>query len=124
VIGLLDTSVVVDLLREYQPAKLWLGTQMQLGVTPAVWIEVLEGAPNKRKQQAAVKLLSHFDLIEMNPDDFVWATQALIKYGLSHNVDGYDCLIAAVSYRLNLPLYNRNMKHFAPILASLAVKPY
>ena len=123
-IALLDSSIVVDILREYKPAKAWLKTQGQLGATRAVWIEVLEGAPNKLKQQEAVKLLKRFDLVELATEDIIWATQALMKYGLSHKVDGYDCMIAAVSVRLQLPLFNRNIKHFAPLIGALSVKPY
>jgi predicted nucleic acid-binding protein len=124
VIALLDTSIVVDLLRAYPPAEEWLKQQGQLGVARAVWIEILEGAPNRRQQQEAVKLLQRFDLVEITTEDIVWATQALMKYGLSHSVDGYDCMIAAVNFRLQLPLFNRNMKHFVPLLGDQAVKPY
>lgn len=123
-IAMLDTSIVVDLLREYQPADQWLKTQGQLGVTRAVWIEVLEGAPNRQKQEKAVKLLKGFELVELTVDDMIWATHALIKHSLKDGVDGYDCMIASVSFRLQLSLYTHNMKHFIPLLGSLAVKPY
>jgi predicted nucleic acid-binding protein len=124
VIALVDTSIIVDLLRSYPTAEAWLKTQGQLGVSRAVWIEILEGATNRQKQQIALKLLKRFDLVELTTEDIIWATQALMKYGLSHNVDGYDCMIAAASHRLQLPLYNRNMKHFTPLLGAQAVKPY
>lgn len=48
----------------------------------------------------------------------------MLRYTLSHNVDALDCLIASVHPRLNMPLYTRNLKHFAPILGSLARLPY
>jgi predicted nucleic acid-binding protein len=35
-----------------------------------------------------------------------------------------DCLIASVSLCLQLPLYTRNLRHFTPLLGTLAVKPY
>jgi hypothetical protein len=35
-----------------------------------------------------------------------------------------DCLIAAPSHRLNVPLYTMNLKHFTPLLGALAVRPY
>jgi predicted nucleic acid-binding protein len=124
VIGLLDTSVVVDLLRGYVPASTWIQSQGQLGICRVVMIEILEGALNRQKQQQAVKLLKSFILVEVTTDDLIWATQALTNYSLSHHVDGYDCMIAAVTVRLQLPLFNRNMKHFSPLLGSLAVKPY
>lgn len=123
-IALVDTSVIVDLLRGYKAAEVWLQSQIEIGITRAVWIEILEGAPNRHKQQEAIKLLRRFEIVEFETVDFAWTTRALIQYNLSHNVDGYDCLIASVSQRLNLPLYNRNMKHFTPLLGSLAIKPY
>lgn len=42
--GLLDTAIVVDLLRSYQPAATWLqGVQGQLGLSPVVWLEIIDG---------------------------------------------------------------------------------
>jgi hypothetical protein len=32
--------------------------------------------------------------------------------------------IAAPSYRLQVPLYTRSLKHFAPLLGRLAQQPY
>jgi predicted nucleic acid-binding protein len=98
--------------------------QSYLGLTQLVWIEALEGATNRQKQNEAVKLLRRFQLVEIKAEDMDWATAQLLKYSLSHNVDGYDCMIAAVSYRLQVPLFNRNMKHFSPLLGSLASRPY
>ena len=124
VIGLLDSSIVIDLLRKYPPADNWLHSQGQLGVTRVVWWEVIEGAPDKSRQQRALKLLTRFTLVELTVPDMIWATNALIRVNLSHNVDAFDCLIASVSYRLQLPLYTTNMKHFVPLLDALAQRPY
>lgn len=33
-------------------------------------------------------------------------------------------MMAAVAHRLQLPLFNRNMRHFSPLIGALAVKPY
>lgn len=122
--ALVDTSIVVDLLRGYPVAIEWLSMQSQLGVTRFVWIEALEGAPNKQKQADAIKLLSRFDLVPTLAEDIDWASGALTQHGLAHGVDGYDCLIAAASHPLQLPLYTRNMKHFAPLIGVSAIKPY
>jgi predicted nucleic acid-binding protein len=124
VTGLLDTAILVDLLRAYPPAGAWLSAQDQLGVSPAVWLELIEGAGNLREQARAVELLRHFEKIEMAPEDFDWAIQQALQFRLSHNVDMMDCLIASASQRLGLPLFTRNMKHFQPLLGSLAQKPY
>ncbi len=124
VTALVDSSIIIDLLRGFEPADQWLIAQTQLGLVRVVWIEVLQGAPNLNKQQQALKMLRRFELVELITDDLVWATEMLIKYGLSHNAKGYDCMIAAVSQRLNLPLFTHNLKHFMPLIGSLAVRPY
>ena len=124
VTGLLDSAVLVDVLRGYQHAEDWLGEQDQLGVTQIVWLELLEGAQNKAAQAEAIKLLRRFALVDLTPDDMAWAVKQLSLYGFSHNVGAFDCLIASVHPRLNVPLYTRNLKHFTPIIGKLAVSPY
>jgi len=88
VTGLLDSSVLIDVLRGYAPAEDWLVEQEQLGVTRIVWLELLEGAQNKRAQTQALNLLRHFELVEITPTDMEWAVKQLIVYGLSHNIGG------------------------------------
>ena len=122
--ALIDTSVVVDLLRGYQVANAWLATQTDLAVNRAVWLEIFEGAQDRRAQRQALKLLRRFELLEVTTPDVIWATEKLLRFNLSHNIDAFDCLIAAVNHRLQLPLYTRNLKHFAPLLGSLAQVPY
>jgi predicted nucleic acid-binding protein len=122
--ALLDTAVVVDVLRGHPPATAWLATQSQLGVTPMVWLEIIEGAPNQRAQRAALRLLQSFERVEVTPPDIDWAIRQLLRFHLSHGVEAMDSLIAAVSHRLQVPLYTPNLKHFTPLLGPLAQNPY
>ncbi len=122
--GLLDTTILVDMLRSYLPAKKWLDQQQNLSVTSIVWLEILEGAQDKRGQNRALELLRRFERIDLMPADFDWAIHMSIKYKLSHNIGMMDCLIASVSHRLNIPLYTINLKHFTPLIGTMAQKPY
>ncbi len=124
VVGLLDSSIIIDLLREHRPADEWLGQQEQLGLSRIVWLEVIEGAQTRSKQEDALKLLRRFELVELTPSDLVWATEQLVRLRLSHNIDSFDCVIASASYRMQLPLYTTNLKHFTPLLGRLAQTPY
>lgn len=123
-IGLLDTAVLVDILRAFPPAIEWLSWQEHLGVSPVVWLEILEGAENAKEQARAVDLLRHFEKIEVASTDFDWAIQQALRFRLSHNVDMMDCLIAASAQRLEIPLFTRNLKHFQPMIGELARRPY
>jgi predicted nucleic acid-binding protein len=124
VAALLDTNILVDVLRKYEPAEQWLRSQRDLAVSHVIWLELMEGSTHKDEQRRAITLLNDFALVEFTTSDLAWATQQLIKHRLSHSVDAFDCLIAAPSYRLQLPLYTRNLKHFAPLLGDLAQQPY
>jgi predicted nucleic acid-binding protein len=122
--ALLDTAVVVDLLRAHPPALAWLAGQDRLGLSPIVWLEIVEGAKDSRAQRRAVQLLQRFDRTDPLPEDFDWAIEQALRLRLSHTVDMMDCLIASTAHRLSLPLYTRNMKHFVPLLGALARQPY
>jgi hypothetical protein len=122
---LVDTSVVVDVLRGYPPAITWLNTQTQnVGVTRFVWYEVIEGCANKRQQKAAIRILKKFELVPIDNEDAEWANTALIEHYLKSNADTFDCFIAATAHRLQIPLHTRNLKHFQPLIGNLAQKPY
>ncbi len=122
--GLVDSNIIIEILRSHSPAEQWLETQSYIGISRGVYFEVYEGVSNKRELQAANKLLNRLELIEYTTSDLQWATAQLATYWLSHGVDGYDCMIAAPSHRLQLPLYTRNLKHFTPLLGELAEQPY
>ena len=122
--ALIDTSILIDLLRHFTPAITWFTSQTDLAVSGVVWLELLQGARNSLAQQKALQLLQQLQRIEVTDEDMNWAIKQVIHYNLSHNIGGVDCLIAATNYRLQLPLYTMNLKHFTPILGTLAQKPY
>lgn len=122
--ALLDTVIVVDLLRGYPAAVEWLSRQGRLGVTTIVWAEILDGAGTKKAQTDALELLRSLERFETLPEDFDRAFDQALPPRLSHGVGMLDALIAAVAARLQLPLYTRNRKHFEILLGSLAREPY
>ena len=125
VVGLVDTSIIVDLIRGFPAAQTWMKSQdEELGVTDYVWLEIIQGVPNKQKQKTAFSILSDFKRVEVTAADTKWAVKALAKLSLSHNVGALDGLIAAPSHRLQIPLYTMNIKHFKPLLGDLAQQSY
>jgi hypothetical protein len=94
------------------------------GVTSMTWLEVMVGATNKVNQSQCKTLLDQFDLLYPTADDQQWAMQQLEQFQFTHRIGKEDCLIAAVTYRLQLPLYTHNLKDMTPMIGSLVVKPY
>ncbi|XWX02597.1 PIN domain-containing protein [Aggregatilineales bacterium SYSU G02658] len=124
-IALVDSNVIIDLIRGYAPAQEWLADIAdELHITSITQLEVIHGARDKRAVRITLELLRQFDVVYLTPIDQQQAYHYLLSYGLSHNVELTDCLIAAACARTRAPLYTRNLKHMRPLLGDLAVSPY
>ena len=120
--AVVDTTVLVHLLRHQANAFNWLNSQTdQLSVTPMSWLEIMFGSGSKARQQQGLNLLNRFSMEFLVESDMRWAMQQMQTYRLSHCIGIMDCLIASVSYRLQVPLYTHNLKHMG---SKLAVVPY
>jgi len=122
--GILDTAILIDFLRGYSRAVQWLSSNPDIAITPIVKFEILDGAANVKELRHSLKMLKQFQMVDLMPDDIEWALTQFTLYKLSHNVGSMDCLIASTAFRLQVPLYTRNLKHFAPMLGELAQQPY
>lgn len=62
--GIIDTSIVIDIYRGYEPALEWrkLNAERKYAITPIVWMEAVEGARNKNDQRKMLRLLSLFQM--------------------------------------------------------------
>jgi predicted nucleic acid-binding protein len=123
---ILDTSVLVDLLRGFQPAQDWfalLGRQ-RAAITPVVWMETVAGATNQAKRAQTIRFLRQFRLEHPTESDNRWAMRQLARFHLSHGIQLADVMIASVTARLAIPLYTTNLKHFLPLPSVDAKRPY
>lgn len=121
---LVDSSVLIDILRGYPEAHAWFDQQPILYITRITWIEVIQGAKDNSSQQRSLKLMRRFGLIELQASDITLAADLMLSWRLKLNIDLGDCLLCATVLRLQQPFYTRNLKHFSPILGELAVSPY
>ncbi len=119
-----DTNILVDILRNHQPSLTWFSQQTPLNITPLVWMELIAGSRDLKAQRQAIKLLSQFNMVYLTTSDMLWAMQQHTAFTLSHNIGILDCLIASVNYRLQVPLYTHNLRHFTPLIGTLAQSPY
>ncbi|NJL54069.1 type II toxin-antitoxin system VapC family toxin [bacterium] len=122
--AIVDTTVVIHLLRRYKPALAWFNNNQTYGVTSTTWMEVMQGTTSKSHQTQARGILDQFEMLYLTAADQQWAMEQLEAFQFSHHISMSDCQIAAVVHRLNLPLYTHNLKDMTPIIGKLAVKPY
>lgn len=82
------------------------------------------GVTNKRAQVETLDLLNRFETLYVTQEDQDWAMESVERFQFSHHIGMNDCLIAAVAYRMQVPLYTHNLKDMTPLLGTLAVQPY
>lgn len=124
--AVLDTSVVIDLLRGLGPATQWFSSlgKQRPAITPIVWMEAVQGATDATKRAQAIRFLRQFFVEHATPDDNRWAMRQLSRFYLSHGVHLQDVMIASVAVRLDVPLYTLNLKHYEPLPSIRVIRPY
>jgi predicted nucleic acid-binding protein len=123
---LLDTDVMIDVLRGHPPAVAWLAG---LGTTPVglpglVAMELLQGCQNLSDQQRLEKQLLQFALHWPTSADCQRAYLDFAAYRLSHNLGLLDSLIGHTAVGLNDRLATFNLEHYGVIASLQAFQPY
>lgn len=111
-VAIIDTNILIDLLREYKPAIQWMQahTHLALAIPSLVRMELVFGAHDKAAQKRIIQLVTPLEIIFPNEAVAQWAMKQFEVYYLSHQIEIIDCFIAAMSVRLQLPVYTRNAK--------------
>lgn len=123
---LLDTDVMVDILRGHAPALAWLNS---LGTTPIglpglVAMELLQGCRNLVEQQRVEKHLRRFVLYWPTTADCTRALTDFAAHHLGHGLGLLDALIAETAVGLASPLVTFNVKHYGVLTALQTIQPY
>ena len=123
---LLDTDVVVDILRNHPPAVNWLQGlgPAPLGIPGLVLMELLQGCQNKAEQQRVEQCCQGRPLHWPTEADCQRALQDFAAYHLSNNLGLLDALIAQTAVGLNEPLATFNVKHYGVVTGLTTIQPY
>jgi len=123
---LLDTDVMIDLLRKYPPAVAWLGSigEEEVVLPGFVVMELIQGCRNKVEQQKVERELGTYGIAWPSSDTCDEALFVFASYHLSHRLGILDALIGQMAVALNVPLYTFNQKHYAAIPKLETVQPY
>lgn len=123
---ILDSDVMIDLLRQYPPAVAWLETlgDEEIILPGFVVMELLQGCSNKNEQEQVENVLAKFEAAWPSPETCDEAVTIFARYHLSHQVGVLDALIGQTAVALNLPLHTFNRKHYAVIPNLTVIEPY
>jgi len=123
---LLDTSILIDVLRGYEPAKNWIDSLPESArrISVITAAELLAGCHNQAEQRRLERELASYSTLWIDEEISQSALNFYNRFYLSHGTGFFDCLIAASSIKHELQLATINIKHFAPIPHLQAKRPY
>ncbi len=123
---LLDSDVVIDVLRQYQPAVEWFNSldPADVAIPSLAAMELVEGARDLRAQRTVFSVIG--PLRHYYADEAVQrhAMILLAAHKLSSGLGLIDALIAATALRMAVPLCSYNVKHFGVVAGLDLRQPY
>ena len=120
---LLDTSILVEILRARPDALAWLDGQATPPSLSAVSLMELHAGCRSQREEADITRIER--TLKVHPVDAVIANRAGVfvrHYQASYGLDDIDALIAATAEHHDVKLATLNVKHF-PMFAKLR-RPY
>jgi len=124
---LLDSDVMIDLLRQYPPAMKWFDTlddKEEIILSGYVVMELIQGCRNKAEQAKVQRDLAVYGIVWLSPVGCDEALGVFVEYHLSHGAGLLDVLIGQTAVALEVPLYTFNQKHYRFIPGLQTVQPY
>ena len=123
---LLDTDVMIDLLRQYEPAVNWLESLgLEEIILPGfVAMELIQGCRDKAEQQELERELHSYGVAWPSSEACNEALSVFSTYHLSHGLGIIDALIGQLSITLNIALCTFNQKHYSVIPGLNTLQPY
>jgi predicted nucleic acid-binding protein len=123
---MLDTDVMIDILRKYKPSLDWLSINQNenIALSGFVLMELIQGCKHKPEQIIIEKSLKEVTILWPSHETCQNAYSVYSKYHLSHNIGILDALIGQTAVDLKLPIYTFNEKHYNIIPGIIIKAPY
>ena len=124
---LLDSDILIDLLREFPPASEWfvaLPDEEPMFVPGFVVMELIQGCRNKVEQERIQRRLARYAIVWLPPAGCEQALDIFAAHRLSHNAGLLDVLIGQTAVVLGIPLMTFNQKHYSFIPGISTSQPY
>jgi predicted nucleic acid-binding protein len=122
---LLDTDILIDVLRRHPPALAWFhGLATLPAVAGLAVIEAIQGCRNAGEVRAVHALVRPLHIAWPAGADFDRALRDFSALSLSHGLGLLDSLIGACALGLGATLCTFNGKHYGMIVGLQLLEPY
>ena len=124
--SLLDSDVLIEILRGSPEAKSWLGSVANddFEVPSIVFMELVAGCRNSGELAQCQRFMSAFAIAWPDQSEQGLALDLLVGHRLRDGIGIPDCLIAAIALRRNIKLYSFNLRHFRALPGLNCAAPY
>ena len=124
----LDTDVMIDILRGYEPAVEWLkelkDQHAKVCLPGFTVMELIQGCENKEQIKEVREAVQDFRILWPTESCCSKALEAYTDHSLSHGLDILDALIGQMAEDLMMPLHTFNTRHFKGVFKADMVQPY
>jgi predicted nucleic acid-binding protein len=124
---LLDSDVMIDLLRQHPPAVAWfagLDENTEIALPGFVAMELIQGCRNREEQERLQRAIAPVGVVWPTPAACDRALELFLQHHLSHGAGLLDVLIAQTAMAFGLPLYTFSQKHYEFLSDLQTVQPY
>jgi predicted nucleic acid-binding protein len=123
---LIETTVLVDLLRDHALAITWVNSlpPQRRWVSVVTYFELLAGCRNRREQRIVAREMRNYHLLFLTEDISRTALSWYTRFHLSHGIGFLDTLLGATAFHHDLKLATLNTKHFTPLSGVQVECPY
>src|SRR5947207_3161581 len=96
---LIDTSILVDLLRGQRPARNWINTLSPQArfISTVTAAELIAGARNRREQRSIERELALYQSVWIDEEISRLALDLYRRFHLSHRIGFLDCIVAGTA---------------------------
>ncbi len=123
---LIDTNILVDLLRGREEARQWIDRLPDDGrcISVVTAAELLAGARSSHEQKLIEQEILLYRILWLQEPISRLALDWYQRFRLRYGVGFLDCLIGATALYYDLPLATLNERHFAPFPDLQVERPY
>jgi predicted nucleic acid-binding protein len=123
---IVDTDIMVDVLRRFAPAIAWLAAlgDEEILLPGFVALELIQGCRNRTEQNRVERLLSLHSVAWPDTETCDAAMRTFARVHLRHGIGLLDTLIGQMAVAAGLPLHTFNTRHYAAIPGLATVQPY
>ena len=93
---LLDSDVMIDILRKHPPAMEWfdaLDEDEEIALPGYAMMELIQGCRNKAEQESLQRIVGTYGIAWLSPEHCNRALDVFTEYHLSHNAGMLDVLV-------------------------------